>query len=192
MQSKDFIGLIRIMPKPYAGLISSTSAKAETPSANFRSAKIPIIAAFLFAPDSGIAAIYPKQKLVMFGEYIPFARWIPFLKWFTPITGGYGVLLAAVLIFLQSPRRLVRRNLCYCGDTHNCPKNVSTKKFVINQIVRSVSSIKEARVVCGIAGVDPFKQLYIMRCHMAIRKNRVDGYKRTVINMTGGFLYSND
>jgi apolipoprotein N-acyltransferase len=46
-------------------------------------------AAFLFDPDGNCAAIYHKQKLVIFGEYIPLVRWLPFVKWFTPITGGY-------------------------------------------------------------------------------------------------------
>ncbi|HEU6448249.1 MAG TPA: apolipoprotein N-acyltransferase [Verrucomicrobiae bacterium] len=46
--------------------------------------------AFLFSPDGKCAAIYHKQKLVMFGEYIPLARWLPFVKWLTPITGGFA------------------------------------------------------------------------------------------------------
>jgi apolipoprotein N-acyltransferase len=45
--------------------------------------------AFLFDPDGNCAAIYHKQKLVIFGEYIPLVRWLPFVKWLTPITGGY-------------------------------------------------------------------------------------------------------
>jgi apolipoprotein N-acyltransferase len=47
-------------------------------------------AAFLFDPDGNCAAIYHKQKLVIFGEYVPLVRWLPFLKWFTPIQGGYA------------------------------------------------------------------------------------------------------
>ena len=35
-------------------------------------------------------AVYHKQKLVIFGEYIPLVRWLPFIKWFTPITGGFA------------------------------------------------------------------------------------------------------
>src|SRR5260221_3859974 len=41
--------------------------------------------AFLFNPDGEFVKVYHKQKLVMFGEYVP-----PFLKWFTPITGRYA------------------------------------------------------------------------------------------------------
>ncbi len=36
-----------------------------------------------------MTAAYHKQKLVIFGEYVPLVRWLPFLKWFTPIDGGW-------------------------------------------------------------------------------------------------------
>ena len=45
--------------------------------------------AFLFDPDGKFVSVYHKQKLVIFGEYIPLVRWLPFVKWFTPIQGGY-------------------------------------------------------------------------------------------------------
>ena len=45
--------------------------------------------AFLFNPDGKFVSVYHKQKLVIFGEYIPLVRWLPFVKWFTPIQGGY-------------------------------------------------------------------------------------------------------
>jgi apolipoprotein N-acyltransferase len=45
--------------------------------------------AFLMNPEGQVAATYRKQRLVIFGEYIPLARWLPFLKWFTPIEGGF-------------------------------------------------------------------------------------------------------
>ena len=47
-------------------------------------------AAFLLDPGGLFAGIYHKQKLVIFGEYIPLVRWLPFVKWFTPITGGFA------------------------------------------------------------------------------------------------------
>ncbi len=47
-------------------------------------------AAFLLDPDGLFADIYHKQKLVIFGEYIPLADWLPFVKWFTPITGSFA------------------------------------------------------------------------------------------------------
>ncbi|HUB86350.1 MAG TPA: apolipoprotein N-acyltransferase, partial [Verrucomicrobiae bacterium] len=45
-------------------------------------------AAFLLDPNGKIAGVYHKQKLVIFGEYVPFA-WLPFVKYLTPITGSY-------------------------------------------------------------------------------------------------------
>ncbi len=44
---------------------------------------------FLVSPRGGILAKHDKQKLVVFGEYVPFADVLPFLKWFTPIEGGF-------------------------------------------------------------------------------------------------------
>ena len=35
-------------------------------------------------PAGRLTAAYHKQKLVIFGEYVPLVRWLPFLKWFTP------------------------------------------------------------------------------------------------------------
>ena len=45
--------------------------------------------AFLVDPEGRLTATYHKQKLVIFGEYVPLVRWLPFLKWFTPIEGGW-------------------------------------------------------------------------------------------------------
>jgi apolipoprotein N-acyltransferase len=44
---------------------------------------------FLVSPKGELAAKHDKQKLVVFGEYVPFAEQLPFLKWFTPIEGGF-------------------------------------------------------------------------------------------------------
>jgi len=46
-------------------------------------------AAFLVNPQGLLTAVYHKQKLVMFGEYIPFVRWLPFLEWFDSIGNGW-------------------------------------------------------------------------------------------------------
>jgi apolipoprotein N-acyltransferase len=42
-------------------------------------------AAFLVSPEGQIVQRYCKQKLVIFGEYVPLERWLPFLKWFSPV-----------------------------------------------------------------------------------------------------------
>ena len=44
---------------------------------------------FLVSPDGEIVATYRKQRLVIFGEYVPLARWLPFLRHLTPIEGGF-------------------------------------------------------------------------------------------------------
>lgn len=46
---------------------------------------------FLVDPKGRLAATYRKQKLVVFGEYIPLVKWLPFLKYFTPIEGGFSI-----------------------------------------------------------------------------------------------------
>jgi apolipoprotein N-acyltransferase len=45
--------------------------------------------ALLFNPEGKWVTSYRKQKLVIFGEYIPLVRWLPFLKYFTPATFGF-------------------------------------------------------------------------------------------------------
>lgn len=45
--------------------------------------------AFLFDPTGRYLSTYRKQRLVIFGEYIPLERWLPFLKHFTPIEGSF-------------------------------------------------------------------------------------------------------
>jgi apolipoprotein N-acyltransferase len=47
-------------------------------------------AAFLLDPAGLFAGIYHKQKLVIFGEYIPLVRWLPFVKWLTPIPDSFA------------------------------------------------------------------------------------------------------
>ena len=46
-------------------------------------------AAWLVSPRVGIVENYHKQRLVIFGEYVPLAESLPFVKWLTPITGGF-------------------------------------------------------------------------------------------------------
>jgi apolipoprotein N-acyltransferase len=46
-------------------------------------------ASFLFNPNGTVSGVYHKQKLVMFGEFVPATGWLPVLKHFTPITGSY-------------------------------------------------------------------------------------------------------
>jgi len=45
--------------------------------------------AFLIEPSGQLVGRYHKQRLVMFGEYMPLSRWLPFLKYLRTINGGF-------------------------------------------------------------------------------------------------------
>jgi apolipoprotein N-acyltransferase len=64
-------------------LFNGDDAEFRTDATNFFNS------AFLIQPDGKCAGVYHKQKLVIFGEYVPLARWLPFLKYLTPIEGGW-------------------------------------------------------------------------------------------------------
>jgi apolipoprotein N-acyltransferase len=46
-------------------------------------------AALLFNPEGKFVATYRKQRLVVFGEYVPLARWLPFLRSLIPVPGDF-------------------------------------------------------------------------------------------------------
>ncbi|HZI30854.1 MAG TPA: apolipoprotein N-acyltransferase, partial [Candidatus Binatia bacterium] len=46
-------------------------------------------AAFLINSGGFCTGVYHKQKLVIFGEYIPLTHWLPFVKYLTPIQDGW-------------------------------------------------------------------------------------------------------
>ena len=52
--------------------------------------------AFLINPSGELISVYRKEKLVIFGEYVPLARWLPFLKYLTPIGEGFSAGRGAV------------------------------------------------------------------------------------------------
>jgi len=80
---ESYADIVRLLRAHRIWMICNANDLPETNSAEYN-------AAFLFDPDGVCVGIYHKQKLVIFGEYIPLARWLPFLKWFTPITGSFG------------------------------------------------------------------------------------------------------
>lgn len=43
----------------------------------------------LISPSGELTGAYRKQRLVMFGEYVPLARWLPFLRQFTGIGSDF-------------------------------------------------------------------------------------------------------
>ena len=90
-------------------------------------------AAFLFNPDGQCAAIYHKQNLVVFGEYIPLVRWLPFIKWFTPITGGFAVGTNAVPFELERrppARQVSKTDPSNAGSETGVPNRVKTATLI--------------------------------------------------------------
>ena len=90
-------------------------------------------AAFLFNPDGRCAAVYHKQKLVIFGEYIPLVRWLPFVKWFTPITGSFasGDRVVPFEMERRSPtRREPGTDLPNAGSETGAPDRVKTATLI--------------------------------------------------------------
>lgn len=85
------------------------------PSANVPGKYDAYNAAFLFGPDGQLREneIYHKQKLVMFGEYIPLVRWLPFIKWFTPIPDSYLFGTSAVQFDLENLGVACSPLICY-------------------------------------------------------------------------------
>jgi apolipoprotein N-acyltransferase len=90
-------------------------------------------AAFLLDPDGRFANIYHKQKLVIFGEYIPLVRWLPFVKWFTPITGGFAAGNEPVQFEMErrAPSRLeVQLNTNNVEAVLGAPNRVNTSPLI--------------------------------------------------------------
>ena len=90
-------------------------------------------AAFLFNPGGRCAAIYHKQKLVIFGEYIPLGRWLPFIKWFTPITGSFASGTNAVPFEMErrAPARLDAKETAQrAGTVLGAPDRVKTATLI--------------------------------------------------------------
>jgi apolipoprotein N-acyltransferase len=70
-------------------------------------------AAFLFDPNGDCAGIYHKQKLAIFGEYIPLVRWLPFVKYLTPITGSFTSGNQPVTFELSDPNVKAAPLICF-------------------------------------------------------------------------------
>jgi len=90
-------------------------------------------AAFLVNPEGRFAAVYHKQKLVVFGEYIPLVRWLPFIKWFTPITGSFasGDRLVPFEMERRAPARLeIQLGTNQAGSETGAPSRIKTSTLI--------------------------------------------------------------
>jgi apolipoprotein N-acyltransferase len=86
----SFIAITNLIRTHHLWLIFNADDARWRPNAKNKDDFDVFNAAFLFNPEGRCAAVYHKQKLVIFGEYIPLVRWLPFIKWFTPITGSFA------------------------------------------------------------------------------------------------------
>jgi apolipoprotein N-acyltransferase len=86
----SFIAITNLTRTHHVWLIFNADAAEWRPDAKTRDDFDVFNAAFLFDPDGHFKNVYHKQKLVIFGEYIPLVRWLPFIKWLTPITGSFA------------------------------------------------------------------------------------------------------
>ena len=86
----SFIAITNLIRTHHLWLIFNADDARWRPNAKNKDDFDVFNAAFLFNPEGRCAAVYHKQNLVIFGEYIPLVRWLPFVKWFTPITGSFA------------------------------------------------------------------------------------------------------
>jgi apolipoprotein N-acyltransferase len=68
---------------------------------------------FLISPAGRIASTYRKQRLVIFGEYVPLSRWLPFMKWLTPIQGAFEPGLGPVAYAMPSLNAKTSVLICF-------------------------------------------------------------------------------
>lgn len=79
-------------------------------------------AAFLVSPEGQLRNRYCKQKLVIFGEYVPLARWLPFLKWVTPIEGGFTPGREPVAFKITRPAAKLGMLICFEDVFPSCAR----------------------------------------------------------------------
>lgn len=81
----EYRALIDLIANHHVWMILGADDAERRPEGGFDSYN----SAFLFDPTGQYLTTYRKQRLVIFGEYIPLERWLPFLKHFTPIEGSF-------------------------------------------------------------------------------------------------------
>jgi apolipoprotein N-acyltransferase len=90
LNETNYMAITNLIRAHHVWLIFNAEDSVWRPEAKNRDDFDVFNAAFLVNPEGRFAAVYHKQKLVVFGEYIPLVRWLPFIKWFTPITGSFA------------------------------------------------------------------------------------------------------
>jgi apolipoprotein N-acyltransferase len=113
LSADNYIAITNLIRAHHVWMIFNADDVVPRPGATNEYDNDAFNAAFLFDPDGNCAAIYHKQKLVAFGEYIPLVRWLPFVKWFTPITGGYETGNSPVQFELNSLKIKAAPLICF-------------------------------------------------------------------------------
>ena len=70
-------------------------------------------AAFLFSPDGRYVATYRKQRLVIFGEYLPLGDMLPILRRILPIPGDFTPGKGPVPFHLSEPSATIATVICF-------------------------------------------------------------------------------
>jgi apolipoprotein N-acyltransferase len=90
---------------------------------------------FLFDGRGGIAKVYDKRHLVMFGEYVPLQKWLPFFKALTPIQESFSAGSTSTVFSLGNSDIPFSALICF-EDTlaHLARESVRNgARFLINQ-----------------------------------------------------------
>jgi len=90
LDATNYVAITNLICPRHVWLIFNANDAVWRPEAKNRDDFDIFNAAYLLNPEGRFTAVYHKQKLVVFGEYIPLVRWLPFIKWFTPITGSFA------------------------------------------------------------------------------------------------------
>jgi apolipoprotein N-acyltransferase len=133
LDETNYIAITNLICPHHVWLIFNAEDAVWRPEAKNRDDFDIFNAAFLFNPEGRFAAVYHKQKLVVFGEYIPLVRWLPFIKWFTPITGGFASGDRPVPFELdrRAPARLeVQLGTNQAGSETGVPGRVKTSTLI--------------------------------------------------------------
>ena len=69
--------------------------------------------AFLFSPEGRFVATYRKQRLVIFGEYLPFGDTFPILRRILPIPGDFTAGKGPVPFRLREPKATIAPVICF-------------------------------------------------------------------------------
>jgi len=93
-------------------LLGADDAEAAPGAADARDARY-FNSAFLLDPSGDAAGRYRKQRLVIFGEYVPFADALPFLRKLTPIEGGFTPGSGPSPMVMAAPRARFSVLICF-------------------------------------------------------------------------------